>query len=122
MYLCTQFISILVDVVSPGRNHEVIAEGSETDDFWNGLGGKGDYSKSAPGLDKPILEPRLFHCRELANGKLRAFEINDFKQEDLVFDDVLILDSGDEIYVWIGKDANANEREKSMELAKVRIL
>ena len=63
----------------------------------------------------------MFHCRELANGKLRAFEINDFEQDDLVTDDVLILDSGDEIYVWIGKDANDNEREKSMELAKVRI-
>ena len=38
----------------------------------------GDYSKEID-LDKPILEPRLFHCRQVGSG-FRAVEINNFEQ------------------------------------------
>ena len=40
--------------------------------------------------------------------------------QDMVEDDVMILDSGDEIYVWIGNDANQDERKESLKLAEVR--
>ena len=110
-----------MELVSPGRNHEVIQEGSESDEFWNGLGGQGEYSKTLHNLDKPILEPRLFHCLEL-NGRFRALEIDDFDQKDLSQDSVLILDSGDEIYIWIGNEASDSDKENSLELAKVSMI
>ena len=66
--------------VAEGRDAEKVAEGSEPDEFWSAIGGKGDYSKQV-NLDKPILEPRLFHCRTMASGKMRAVEISDFQQE-----------------------------------------
>ena len=34
-------------------------------------------------------------------------------------DDVMVLDSGDEIYVWVGQDASPDEKTKALELAKV---
>ena len=37
----------------------------------------------------------------------------------MVEDDVMILDSGFEIYVWIGEDAMAEERKQAIKLAKV---
>ena len=66
-------------VVSPERVAEKIAEGGEPDEFWSAIGGKGEYSKEV-NLDRPILEPRLFHCREMPSGKMRAVEINTFEQ------------------------------------------
>jgi gelsolin len=104
-------------LVSPDRSAEKIAEGSEPEEFWSSIGGKGDYSKEID-LDKPILEPRLFHCKTMPSGKVRMIEINSFEQDDLVADDVMILDSGDEIYVWVGKDADEAERKEAMTMAK----
>ena len=33
-------------------------------------------------------------------------------------DDIMILDSGDEIYVWVGTEAKPEEKEKGLALAK----
>ena len=70
----------IIELISPNRDLEVITEGSEPDDFWDTLGGKGDYSRAAVNFDKPLLEPRLFHCKEMSNGSLRALEINHFEK------------------------------------------
>ena len=66
------------------------------------------------------MEPRLFHCRMTmpGSGKMRAVEINSFEQADLVPDDVMILDSGAEIYVWVGKDADEEEKHAGIKMAK----
>ena len=37
----------------------------------------------------------------------------------MVEDDVMILDSGDEIYVWIGNDADESEKKAALKLAEV---
>ena len=34
-------------------------------------------------------------------------------------DDVMILDAGDTIYVWIGNDASPEEKKNAYELVKV---
>ena len=37
----------------------------------------------------------------------------------MVEDDVMILDSGDEVYVWLGNDSDVQERKEALKLAKV---
>ena len=72
----------MAEVVSPNRKLESIAEGSETDDFWASLGGKGSPSKMANELHRPNLSPRLFHCKlSVTTGRFRAFEIFDFEKD-----------------------------------------
>ena len=39
----------------------------------------------------------------------------------MVEDDVMILDSGDEVYVWLGNDSDEQERVESLKLAKVTV-
>lgn len=107
--------------LSPGRDAEVIEEGSEPESFWTALGGEGDYDKELDPPGTPFLEPRLFHCRILANGKFRVEEIGDFTQEDLEVDDIMVLDGGDEVYVWEGEGSTEEEREKAIDMAEVRL-
>ena len=39
--------------------------------------------------------------------------------QDLNDDDVMLVDTGDEVYCWIGSDASAMEKEKAFQVAKV---
>ncbi|XP_069171342.1 gelsolin, cytoplasmic-like isoform X2 [Procambarus clarkii] len=65
----------VAELVSPGRDLQVVAEGEESDDFWAGLGGKGEY-QNVRELDRPLLYPRLFHCTISPVGCLRVNEVS----------------------------------------------
>ena len=72
----------MASIVSPKRDVESIADGSEPDDFWEALGGKGDPTAWADEQQPPILEPRLFHCKiSPVSGKFRAYQIFNFEQD-----------------------------------------
>ncbi|XP_011180963.1 gelsolin isoform X1 [Zeugodacus cucurbitae] len=96
---------------------EVIEEGAEPDNFWELLHGEGIYDRSMSEATKPLLEPRLFHCR-LNGEQLQVEEIPQFEQADLDTNDVMLLDAGDEIYMWVGTGATAEENGRILELAK----
>uniref|UniRef100_A0A8C4MUF8 Scinderin n=1 Tax=Equus asinus asinus TaxID=83772 RepID=A0A8C4MUF8_EQUAS len=97
-----------------------IQEGSEPEEFWNSLGGKKDYQTS------PLLEtqaedhpPRLYGCSN-KTGRFIIEEVpGEFTQEDLAEDDVMLLDTWEQIFLWIGKDANEVEKTESLKSAKV---
>lgn len=103
-------------LVSPDRQAKEIKEGQEPDEFWRAIGGKGEYKKGHVEEHNPLLDARLFKC-STATGRLVVREICNFSQEDLDQDDVMMLDSGDEIYIWIGKGSTEEERTKSLEIA-----
>ena len=53
-----------------------------------------------------------------ASGRLSVEEIADFVQEDLVQDDVMVLDTYEEIFVWIGVGANIEEKKGALQTVK----
>eukprot|EP00118_Oscarella_pearsei_P028746 m.2821 g.2821 ORF g.2821 m.2821 type:complete len:815 (+) comp8926_c0_seq1:165-2609(+) len=108
----------LAGSISTGREATKVLEEKEPADFWEGLGGKGEYA-SAKALQQELPErpPRLFQCSN-ASGRFRVEELPDFVQDDLEEDDVMILDTYDEVFVWIGKGANSEERKKALDTAK----
>ncbi|CAO1441408.1 unnamed protein product [Diamesa hyperborea] len=104
--------------VSPDREAEIIEEGDEPAAFWDALGGKGDYDTEIDPAGAPFLEPRLFHCHVLRSGKFKVEEVSAYEQDDLDVDDIMVLDGGDEVYVWVGQGSTDEEKAKSMDMAK----
>ncbi|XP_067418226.1 scinderin [Emydura macquarii macquarii] len=96
-----------------------IVEGQEPEEFWRALGGKKKYQTSAQLLteseDHP---PRLYGCSN-KTGRFIIEEVpGEFTQDDLAEDDVMLLDTWEQLFVWIGKDANETERNESLKSAK----
>lgn len=101
----------------PHGKTEVIEEGSEPSEFWEELHGEGEYDRSVNDLGAPLLEPRLFHC-QLVAWRTKVEEVREFEQSDLDVDDIMLLDAGDEIYMWVGSGASVEENAKILQMAR----
>ncbi|XP_070764333.1 scinderin like a [Enoplosus armatus] len=100
-----------------GGTATVVEETKEPAGFWSALGGKKEYQTSKT-LQKMVRPPRLFSCSNKI-GRLIAEEVpGEVTQMDLATDDVMILDTGDQIFVWVGKDANEVEKTGSQKIAE----
>ncbi|KAM8982146.1 advillin isoform 3-T3 [Sarcophilus harrisii] len=90
---------------------DTVAEGQEPAAFWDSLGGKVPYANDKR-LQQEILDvqPRLFECSN-KTGRFIITEITDFTQDDLNPSDVMLLDTWDQVFLWIGAEANATEKE-----------
>ncbi|XP_043939326.1 advillin-like isoform X2 [Protopterus annectens] len=100
------------------RDKTTILEGQEPADFWVALGGKAPYASDKRFQeDEPTYQPRLFECSN-QTGRFIMTEIAEFTQEDLDEDDVMLLDTWEEIFLWIGKSANEYEKSESVIAAK----
>ncbi|XP_072918799.1 scinderin-like [Hemitrygon akajei] len=96
-----------------------IQEGNESESFWKALGGKKEYQTSKSLKNEVVTHPiRLFGC----SNKTGTFVIEevpgDFTQNDLAVDDVMLLDTWDQIFLWLGKEANEVEKSESLTCAK----
>ncbi|KAG8443075.1 hypothetical protein GDO86_011771 [Hymenochirus boettgeri] len=96
-----------------------IPEGQEPDEFWKALGGKKTYQTSSLLESKSIVHPpRLFGCSN-KTGRFLIEEVpGDFTQDDLAEDDVMLLDTWEQVFLWIGKEANEVEKKESFKAAK----
>ncbi|XP_059494284.1 gelsolin a [Stegostoma tigrinum] len=107
----------LLDIL--GVSASEITEGSEPDEFWTILGGKTDYRTSLRLKNKMDAHPpRLFAC----SNKTGRFIIEEVPgeqiQDDLATDDVMILDTWDQVFVWIGNEAHEEEKAEAQKSAK----
>jgi hypothetical protein len=102
-------------VLKGSRTVTPVEEGKEPTEFWTPLGGKAEYpTEKEGGVERR--EPRLFHCSSNA-GHFHVEEIFNFTQDDLIDDDVMILDTYGEVFVWVGGKSTKEEKDTSLQTA-----
>ncbi|XP_013925704.1 PREDICTED: gelsolin-like [Thamnophis sirtalis] len=97
-----------------------VAEGREPESFWEALGGQAAYRTSPRLKDKKMdaHPPRLFACSN-KSGRFTIEEVpGELTQDDLATDDVMLLDTWDQVFVWVGKDAQEEEKTEAQTSAR----
>uniref|UniRef100_A0A4W3H2F4 Gelsolin-like domain-containing protein n=1 Tax=Callorhinchus milii TaxID=7868 RepID=A0A4W3H2F4_CALMI len=83
------------------REKQTILEGKEPAEFWLSLGGKAPYANDKRFQEEDCaVEPRLFECSN-QTGRFIMSEVNDFTQEDLDEEDIMLLDTWTEVLVGL---------------------
>ncbi|KAG8443520.1 hypothetical protein GDO86_012065 [Hymenochirus boettgeri] len=107
----------VADIISK-HDKQTILEGQEPAEFWVALGGKAPYASEKRFQEQTVqYVPRLFECSN-QTGRFVMTEVVDFCQSDLDEDDVMLLDTWEELFLWIGKSANDYEKTESIAASK----
>ncbi|KAL8258625.1 hypothetical protein R6Q59_026578 [Mikania micrantha] len=101
------------EFLKPGVTAKYQKEGTESATFWLGLGGKGDFTSPKISLDA-IRDPHLF-AFSLSKGKFEVEEVYNFDQDDLLPEDMFILDTHAEVFVWVGQAVDPKEKKNALD-------
>merc|ERR1711981_1543134 len=80
-------------------------------------GGKKQYEIDANYMDYS----RLFRCSNEKGYFTVSEKCSDFCQDDLAHDDIMILDSGEQVFLWMGPRCSEVEVKLSYKSAQVYI-
>uniref|UniRef100_A0A3P8WVE8 Protein flightless-1 homolog n=1 Tax=Cynoglossus semilaevis TaxID=244447 RepID=A0A3P8WVE8_CYNSE len=97
---------------------QVINEGEEPENFfWVGIGSQKTYDEDADYMK----HARLFRCSNEKGYFSVSEKCSDFCQDDLADDDIMLLDNGKEVYMWVGTQTSQVEIKLSLKACQVYI-
>ncbi|CAH0380666.1 unnamed protein product [Bemisia tabaci] len=103
---------------NPWITMQVLNEGEEPENFfWVGLGGKKPYDTDADFMQYS----RLFRCSNEKGYFTVSEKCSDFCQDDLADDDIMVLDNGDQVFLWLGARCSEVEIKLAYKSAQVYI-
>uniref|UniRef100_A0A6M2DKF3 Putative serine/threonine phosphatase 2c n=1 Tax=Xenopsylla cheopis TaxID=163159 RepID=A0A6M2DKF3_XENCH len=103
---------------NPWISLQVLNEGEEPDNFfWVALGGKKPYDQDAEFMQYT----RLFRCSNEKGYFTVSEKCSDFCQDDLADDDIMILDNGEQVFLWLGARCSEVEIKLAYKSAQVYI-
>ncbi|RZF40467.1 hypothetical protein LSTR_LSTR000346 [Laodelphax striatellus] len=103
---------------SPWITMQVLNEGEEPENFfWVGIGGRKPYETNADFMDYT----RLFRCSNEKGYFTVSEKCSDFCQDDLADDDLMILDNGEQVFLWLGAKCSEVEIKLAYKSAQVYI-
>eukprot|EP01135_Chromosphaera_perkinsii_P005753 Nk52_evm53s359 gene=Nk52_evmTU53s359 len=83
--------------------------------FWEKLGGKTEIKSKAEGEEVSGGVRKMF-CLSNETGEMKFSEVSPC-EESLKDDDIFIFDAGFELFVWVGKGSNSEEKRECMNYA-----
>lgn len=105
----------------------MFAEGdTDAGEFWKLLGGEGPIKTAAAGgadvaaAKTAVSERKLVRLSDASGGKLQCTTVKtgSFNKADLDTNDVFIVDTGSEVFVWVGKKSNQAEKKNALGYAQ----
>lgn len=105
-----------LDIIKPNVQSKPQKEGTETEQFWDLLGGKSEYLSQKIGKEQES-DPRLFSC-DFSKGDLKITEIYSFTQDDLMTEDIFILDCHSNIFVWVGQQVDSKCKLQALSIGE----
>ncbi|KAK6248045.1 hypothetical protein QUC31_019610 [Theobroma cacao] len=105
-----------LDLIKPNLQSKPQKEGSESELFWELLGGKSEYPSQKISRE-PEGDPHLFSCT-FAKGNLKVMEIYNFTQDDLMTEDIFILDCHSDIFVWVGQQVDIKTKLQALTIGE----
>jgi len=102
-----------------------VVEGGEPTAFtqyfksWKGASALHSRLVRAESQENQAFDSRLFHAQiRPGSNQFTVEEVIDYDQEDLTEDDIMLLDIGKQVFVWVGKGASVKERTGAQNLAE----
>ncbi|KAF9593278.1 hypothetical protein IFM89_021034 [Coptis chinensis] len=111
-----QLAAKVAELLKPGVAVKLAKEGTENSSFWFALGGKQSYT-SKKGAQEIIRDAHLYTF-SFNKGKFEVSEVYNFSQDDLLTEDILILDTHAEVFVWVGQSVDPKEKQKAFEIGQ----
>ncbi|XP_077019526.1 protein flightless-1 homolog isoform X2 [Tamandua tetradactyla] len=109
---------ILNTMFEASYSKQVINEGEEPENFfWVGIGAQKPYDDDA----EYMKHTRLFRCSNEKGYFAVTEKCSDFCQDDLADDDIMLLDNGHEVYMWVGTQTSQVEIKLSLKACQVYI-
>ncbi|XAR68515.1 hypothetical protein NMG60_11003659 [Bertholletia excelsa] len=112
-----QLAAKVAEFLKPGVTVKHAKEGTESSSFWFPLGGKQSYTSKKVAQDI-VRDPHLFTFSFSKEGKIEVEEVYNFSQDDLLTEDVLILDTHAEVFVWVGQSTDPKEKQSAFEIGQ----
>ncbi|XP_031264922.1 villin-3-like isoform X1 [Pistacia vera] len=111
-----QLAAKVAEFLKPGVSLKHAKEGTESSAFWFALGGKQSYTskKVSPEV---VRDPHLFTF-SFNKGKFEVEEVYNFSQDDLLTEDILLLDTHAEVFVWVGHSVDSKEKQSAFEIGQ----
>ncbi|KAJ6968159.1 hypothetical protein NC653_036182 [Populus alba x Populus x berolinensis] len=123
-----QLAAKIAEFLKPGVALKHAKEGTESSAFWFALGGKQSYTskKFSP---ETVRDPHLFtfsfNKGDISNSeswlipwKFQVEEVYNFSQDDLLTEDILILDTHAEVFVWVGQSVDPKEKQNVFDIGQ----
>ncbi|XP_077218177.1 villin-2-like [Tasmannia lanceolata] len=111
-----QLAAKIAELLKPGVALKHAKEGTENSTFWFALGGKQSYTTKKV-AQETIRDPHLYTF-SFNKGKFQVTEVYNFSQDDLLTEDMLILDTHAEVFVWVGQSLDPKEKQTAFEIGQ----
>ncbi|XAR69466.1 hypothetical protein NMG60_11001055 [Bertholletia excelsa] len=112
-----QVAAKIAEFLKPGIAVRHAKEGTESSAFWSAIGGKQGYT-SQKTASEIVRDPHLFTFFFNKDGKFEVEEVYNFSQDDLLTEDILILDTHAEVFVWVGQLVEPREKQNAFEIGQ----